>query len=65
MTMRDYEAARELLQKHDELADFAGPRDARLVERAEEVLRVRFSPTYRSSYSTSARAASAGPRSMA
>ena len=47
MTMRDYEAARELLKKHAELADFAGPRGARLVERAEEVIRVRFPPTYR------------------
>jgi hypothetical protein len=47
MTMRDYNAAREVLSTHGELADFAGPRDEALVARAEQVLALRFPPTYR------------------
>jgi antitoxin YobK len=47
MTMRDYEAARDLLEQHSERAEFAGPRSPQLIERAETVLGVRFPPTYR------------------
>lgn len=47
MTMRDYDAAREILVARDDLADFAGPRDERLIERAEQALGLRFPPTYR------------------
>jgi len=47
MTMHDYEAARDLLEQHRDRADFVGPRDPRLIERAESVLDVRFPPTYR------------------
>src|SRR4051794_16912582 len=47
MTMHDYEAARDLLEQHRDRADFVGPRDSRLIERAESVLGVRFPPTYR------------------
>jgi hypothetical protein len=47
MTMRDYEAARKMLLEHGGLADFAGPRDEGLIEQAEQVLGLRFPPTYR------------------
>jgi len=47
MTLRDYEEAREAIVAHPELADFAGPRDEKLVEAAERALGVRFPPSYR------------------
>ena len=48
MSIEDYRAARELVERHDDLADFVGERPEELVARAEEALGVRFSPTYRS-----------------
>jgi antitoxin YobK len=45
--MEDYTEARELIERHDDLADFMGERPEELVARAEEALGVRFPPTYR------------------
>lgn len=47
MTMRDYEAAVELMSQHQEWCDFEGKRDERLVQAAERALGLAFPPTYR------------------
>ncbi len=47
MTMADYEAALALVREHRDDADFAGPRDERLVVAAEAALGLIFPPTYR------------------
>jgi hypothetical protein len=48
MSLADYEAARELVLRHDDLADFVGERPDELVAQAEEALGSRFPPSYRS-----------------
>jgi antitoxin YobK len=45
--MDDYNAARELIARHDDLADFVGERPDELVAAAEAALGTTFSPTYR------------------
>ena len=44
MSLADYEAARELVVRHDDLADFVGERPDELVAQAEEALGSRFPP---------------------
>jgi antitoxin YobK len=45
--MDDYTEARELIERHDDLADFMGERPEELVAHAEDALGVKFPPTYR------------------
>jgi antitoxin YobK len=47
MSMDDYEAARQVVQKHPELADFVGPRDEAMIRSAEQALGISFPPPYR------------------
>lgn len=47
MGMKDLEEALRLIEENEELADFVGPRDAALVDKAERTLGVRFPPSYR------------------
>ena len=48
MSLADYKAARELVARHDDQADFVGERPDELVAQAEEALGSRFPPSYRS-----------------
>jgi hypothetical protein len=45
--MEDLEQALEIIEGDEELADFAGPRDAAHVSAAEKALGLAFPPTYR------------------
>jgi len=45
--MAEFEAALAIISAHPELADFVGPREPQLIEKAEQALGVIFPPTYR------------------
>jgi antitoxin YobK len=45
--MADYERAADLIERHADGADFAGPRPPELIEAAEQALGFRFPPSYR------------------
>jgi hypothetical protein len=47
MPMADYERAADLIERHTDDADFAGPRPPKLIEAAEQALGFRFPATYR------------------
>jgi hypothetical protein len=47
MPMADYERAIDLIKRHADDADFAGPRPPELIEAAEQALGFGFPPTYR------------------
>lgn len=47
MSMSSYREAVELITRHLDLADFAGPRSESLITAAERKLGIRFPPTYR------------------
>jgi len=47
MSMKELDQAFELIEKHRDQGHFAGRRPPELIEKAEQVLQIRFPPTYR------------------
>jgi antitoxin YobK len=47
VSVEDYRAARDLVEQHEDLADFVGERPDDLVTRAEQALGTGFPPSYR------------------
>lgn len=47
MTMENLNAALKLVEGHEELSHFVGPKAEQLIQRAEEALGLEFPPTYR------------------
>jgi len=47
MSMKDFEEALRLIAENEDQADFVGPRDAALVDKAERTLGIEFPPSYR------------------
>jgi hypothetical protein len=47
MSMKDFEEALRLIAENEDQADFVGPRDAALVDKAERTLGIKFPPSYR------------------
>ncbi|MEO1006947.1 MAG: SMI1/KNR4 family protein [Planctomycetota bacterium] len=47
MSMQDFEAACELIRRHEELADFEGPKPDELLAKAEAAIGLSFPATYR------------------
>jgi hypothetical protein len=47
MSLKDFETAMRLIEENEDQADFVGPRDAALVDKAEKALGIKFPPSYR------------------